>query len=130
MKTAIFLFNSSSVAYQPWLDSGDWNIVTVDFSDTDHSGTARKGPTIDPRVCALDMDLSLDGAVEYIYAIVDALEWAEPSFVLSFAPCSHLAVSGAAHFKNKLAADANFQTDAVALAKLVLQFDCPSIVEN
>ena len=36
--TVLFLFNHSEYALLPWLRNGDFNVVTVDYSDTDHSG--------------------------------------------------------------------------------------------
>ena len=36
--TVLFLFNHSEYAMLPWLRNGDFNVVTVDYSDTDHSG--------------------------------------------------------------------------------------------
>ena len=36
-----------------------------------------------------------------------------PDFILAFPPCTHLAVSGAAHFKKKLAKDPLIQINAV-----------------
>jgi hypothetical protein len=39
-------------------------------------------------------------------------------------------VSGAAHFARKLEADPHCQERAVGMARIVEQWDCPSIVEN
>ena len=35
--TVVFLFNHSLHAMQPWLDSDTYNVVSVDFNETDHS---------------------------------------------------------------------------------------------
>ena len=127
--TALFLFNSSTTALQPWLDSGEWDVVSVDFDSTDHAGSHRTYNPIDG-LTRLNVDLSLWNASDVVDAMLVARGLAAPSFVLSFAPCTDLAVSGAAHFKAKAAKNANFQVDAVRMAKLVLEWDCPSIVEN
>jgi hypothetical protein len=39
--TVLFLFNSSSYAVAPWLDDGGFNVVSVDYDDTDHSEANR-----------------------------------------------------------------------------------------
>ena len=56
--TVLFLFNSSSYAVQPWLDDGGFNVVSVDYDDTDHSEAHREpqeGHTV------LNVDLSRYG---------------------------------------------------------------------
>ncbi len=128
--TVLFLFNSSNYAVQPWLDDGGFNVVSVDYDDTDHSEA--HGSCLDDTSghIRLSVDLSDDNAVAYVW---DALDWhglSDPSLVVSFAPCTDLAVSGAAHFERKRAANPNFQTEAVRMARLAEQFDCPYMVEN
>ncbi len=124
--TILFLFNSSSYAVQPWLDDGRFNVVSVDYDDTDHSGAHRE-PTEGHTV--LNIDLSLWGS-GYVRSRLRALDMALPSLVVSFAPCTDLAVSGAAHFARKRKANPNFQTEAVRMARLAEQFGCPYMVEN
>lgn len=57
-----------------------------------------------------------------------------PDFILAFPPCTHLAVSGAAHFKKKLAKDPLIQINAVKDARVAEElgeiYDCPWHVEN
>ena len=125
--TILFLFNSSNYAVQPWLDDGGFNVVSVDYDDTDHSGAHRE-PTEGHTV--LNIDLSHDDAVKRVYDFLDFYGLYDPSLVVSFAPCTDLAVSGAAHFERKRAANPNFQTEAVRMARLAEQFDCPYMVEN
>jgi len=124
--TVLFLFNSSSYAPQPWLDDGGYNVVSVDYDNTDHSGTPRPtgGHT------RLNLDLTAPDVVLQINSALTDLGFAQPSFILSFTPCTDMAVSGAAHFARKAAKVPNFQAKAVALARLVEQWPCPSIVEN
>jgi hypothetical protein len=127
--TILFLFNSSHYAVQPWLDDGGFNCVSVDYSETDHSGDHR--PTQDhKRHTRLNIDLSSGSATTQVDCALVRLGLELPSFIVSFAPCTDLAVSGAAHFERKRALNPNFQRDAVALCRLVEDWPCPSIVEN
>jgi len=126
--TILFLYNSSLHAPQPWLDDGGYNCVSVDYDDTDHS----KDRTQDSHKShtRLNIDLGQPLAPQKINDALGALGLAMPSFILSFAPCTDMAVSGAAHFKTKGTRDPLFQIRATNDAKLVLAWDCPSIVEN
>lgn len=125
--TVLFLFNSSRYAVEPWLD-GMFNCVSVDHSDTDHSGEHRLFEA--PQHWHVDVDLSQRDAFQNVNSALDALGLARPSFVLSFAPCTDLAVSGAAHFAKKLARDPDCQNRAVRQAVLASGWGCPYIVEN
>ena len=122
----LFLFNSSTYAMQPWIDAGGYDVVTVDFDATDHSG-AHKDDSGALGYTRLNIDLSTSTAVA---DVMEALEWQRPSFVVSFAPCTDLAVSGAAHFARKLEANPLCQLEAASMAKLASAFDCPYVVEN
>jgi len=125
--TVLFLFNSSDYAPRPWLNDGRFNVVSVDYSHTDHSG-AHRGPCKGHTV--LNIDLSTLAAASVVRAALEVHGMAQPSLVVSFAPCTDLAVSGAAHFERKRAANPDFQADAVRMARLAEQFDCPYMVEN
>ena len=128
MPTVLFLYNSSSYAVQPWLDDGRFNVVSVDYSDTDHSAEHR--PNRDHRHYRINADLSHPLAKYYV---ADQLNWwkfPRPYLVVSFAPCTDLAVSGAKHFERKRLADPEFQNKAVANARLAEFFECPYAVEN
>jgi len=125
--TILFLFNSSSYAVQPWLDDGRFNVVSVDYDDTDHSAahtTPQAGHTV------LNIDLSQRFPRWKIEDALEELRFQLPSLVISFTPCTDLAVSGAAHFKNKLAKNPECQREAVAMARLAEQFNCAYMVEN
>jgi hypothetical protein len=127
--TILFLFNSSSYAPQPWLDDGRFNCVSVDYCGTDHD-TGTRVTTGSSSHYRLSIDLSQpDSNIEVDWHLWN-LKLAPASFVLSFAPCTDLAVSGARHFKSKLAADPQCQSKAVAVAKLATKFNCPYMVEN
>ena len=125
--TVLFLFNSSSHAVQPWLDDGGFNVVSVDYDDTDHSG-AHRAAGEGHRVMNIDLarpDARFEVGQGLRYAGLE-----QPSLVVSFAPCTDLAVSGAAHFARKREANPQFQQDAVRMARLAEQFGCPYMVEN
>ena len=125
--TVIFLYNSSDYAPRPWIDDGRFNCVSVDFDSTDHSGahtTPQEGHTV------LNIDLSLEGALEAVQGQLLALKMSMPSLVISFSPCTDLAVSGAAHFARKLEANPLCQIEAVRMARLAEKFGCPYMVEN
>ena len=125
--TIVFLFNSSDYMVRPWLDHGGFNCVSVDYSDTDHSGAHREpaeGHTV------LNINLSRGEPLFAVQWALEARGMAQPSLVVSFAPCTDMAVSGAAHFKNKLTKDPDCQNRAVRMARLAEQFGCPYMVEN
>lgn len=125
--TVLFLFNSSSYAVQPWLDDGRFNVVSVDYDDTDHSG-AHKEPCEGHTV--FNLDLAQSYAASRVLALLFAHGYAKPSICISFTPCTDLAVSGAAHFARKRAANPDFQREAVQMALIAAQFGCPYMVEN
>jgi len=125
--TILFLFNSSDYAPAPWVDDGRFNVVSVDYDDTDHSGTTR---TTAGNHVHLNIDLSLPDAHAAVMRSLDALGFGPVGFIWSFAPCTSLAASGAAHFARKASADAECQTKAIAMARMVEAFSCPAIVEN
>ena len=125
-KTILFLFNSSKYAPEPWVKDGRFNVVSVDYDDTDHSGAHVKGGAH----YHLNIDLSKPNAIIRITNALGDFGLAWPSLVVSFAPCTDLAVSGAAHFARKLEADPDCQVKAANMAKLASKFSCPYAVEN
>ena len=129
-QTILFLFNSSLYAPQPWLDDGRYNCVSVDYDETDHSGQHR--PLQDhPRHWRLNVDLSRGWvAFDEINELCGAYGLAWPSLVVSFAPCTDLAGSGAKHFAKKALKDPQFQERAVEQAQLATLWECPYVVEN
>lgn len=133
--TVLFLFNSSLYALEPWLSDGGFNVVTVDYSETDHSGhreETQEGPQAG-HVGLWRFSVDLSRGFRSVAEVEHKLTYwglREPSFVVSFAPCTDLAVSGAKHFERKRKENPFFQCDAVAMARLVEYWDCPSVVEN
>lgn len=128
--TILFLFNSSNYAVQPWLDDGRFNVVSVDYDDTDHSESHTEEPQGTNGHYRLDIDLGKLSARDEVLLCLSIWNMAQPSLVVSFAPCTDLAVSGAAHFKKKLQKDPQCQHRAVRMAQLASHFDCPYAVEN
>ena len=125
--TILFLFNSSNYAVAPWLADGRFNVVSVDYDETDHSG-AHRAPTEGHTV--FNIDLSADAAYSHVCHELWMYNMALPSLVVSFAPCTDLAVSGARHFKSKLARDPECQERAVSMAQLASKWGCAYAVEN
>ena len=114
--TVLFLFNSSDYAPAPWIADGRFNVVSIDYDDTDHSGTTRT--TAGDHV-HLNIDLSAPDAFYNVMVALTDLDYGPIGFIWSFAPCTSLAVSGAAWFKSKALVDPDFQKKAIALARIV-----------
>jgi len=129
--TVLFLFNHSTYALQPWIDDGRFNVVTVDYSDTDHSAFHATEDRFGQAFVRLNVDLSQPDAFKRVNTLLQyGLGFALPSLVVSFAPCTDLAVSGAAHFERKRLRDPEFQNKAVAQARLAEAWGVPYAVEN
>ena len=132
--TILFLFNRSSYALQPWLKSESYNVVTVDYNNTDHSliQTIKYDlmQTNNYGFFRLNLDLSRLDAKEEIDSRLCSLGFQSPNIVISFAPCTDLAVSGAAHFQRKREANPRFQEEATKLCKLAAAWGVPYCVEN
>lgn len=128
--TILFLFNHSIYAPKPWVLSERFNVVTVDYTDTDHSGFHKTDTYKGASFHRLNVDLSQENAKETVDKAIASLNLDEPSFVVSFAPCTNLAVSGAAHFKRKREVDPDFQNRAVAQAKLACRWGTAYAIEN
>jgi hypothetical protein len=127
--TMLCLFNSSTYAVQPWIDEG-YTCVSVDYSDSDHAGDHRKHRDGNSTHVRLNIDCTQEGARDTILETIEKLYLLPPSFVLSFAPCTHLAVCGNRSRAAKLEANPNLLEEALALAVLGSKFGVPYIVEN
>lgn len=125
--TALFLFNSSRYAVDPWLSTH--HCVSVDYDDTDHSNTDRDMWSHEDHT-RISVDLRTPTATQRVLAELLARGLAYPSVVISFAPCTDLAVSGSRHFQRKREQDPQFQDKAVALARMAETFGVPYMVEN
>ena len=128
MKTAIFLYDRSGIMAQPWLDKG-YRCVLIDgqhedgiHADPDNPMLIRWGMWID----------SWNGTIGLVKDITEAFYGIV--FVFGFPECTHLAVSGATHFKSKIACDPDIQLKALTNALLVRDLgvvaNCPWAFEN
>lgn len=125
--TVLFLFNSSDYAVRPWIDDGRFNVVSVDYADTDHSGAHRtpcEGHTV------LNIDLSTDFARDAVGFALLGLGFEPPSLVVSFPPCTDLAVCGNRSAVIKEQKDPMFRDKAVRMARLAESFGVPYCIEN
>lgn len=130
MKTAIFLYDRSGIMAQPWLDKG-YECVLIDGQHEDGLHTDPDNPMLKRWGMWVD-------AFEIVnrFNTVDKIRKAFPNidFVFGFPECTNLAVSGASHFKSKIAHDADIQRKALANALLVRDLgvlsNCPWAFEN
>ena len=109
---------------KPWLDAGYECWL---FDGQHKSGVNRDGKLIKVGMWFLHSEIG-SHAKEIKSMVGDA------NFVFGFPECTDLAVSGAAHFAKKRAANHEFQNEATALSKLVElvgnEFKCPWGAEN
>lgn len=121
MKKAIFLYDFTGIMAQPWLEAG---YECWCFDGQHPEGVHKNGLHV-----TVGMWLFPHSAQDINRLVGDGVE-----FVFGFPECTHLAVSGAAHFKKKLEADPNIQLHATELAKLVQRvgeiYSCPWGAEN
>ena len=106
--TVVSLFDESGNMGRPWAEKG----AHVHCFDTQN---ANKGVEFvgDGLISYHNTDLSFDRSIEQIADTLD------PDIIFGFPPCTDLAVSGAGHFAAKRIKDANFQINAVTLARQV-----------
>lgn len=110
MKKAIFLYDYTGLMAQPWLDAGYECWL---FDGQHEAGMHREGNLVKVGMW-FDAGLINEHA-KYISSVVGD----NVSMVFGFPECTHLAVSGAAHFAKKLADNPRIQIDAAKLAMLV-----------
>lgn len=124
MKKAIFLYDLTGIMAKPWIDAGfkcycfdGQHPVGVTDADTNH---VKVGMWLENDEATLNSIVEICG---------EGVE-----FVFGFPECTDLAVSGAVHFKKKLAADPLCQIKATERAKLVEvvgnHYQAPWGVEN
>ena len=125
MKKAVFMYDYTGIMAQPWLEAGYECWL---FDGQHQSGVVRDGNLV--KVGRWFSPQNLEQQASDIKELVgDGAE-----IVFGFPECTHLAVSGAAHFAKKLAIDPSVQKNAVELAKLVeavgTKFGCKWAAEN
>jgi len=129
MKTAIFIYDRSGIMAQPWLNKG-YQCVLID-------GQHEDGIHVDPdNPMLVRWGMWIDAWNESTMVLITKIEenFSNIKLVFGFPECTHLAVSGAKHFKKKLESDPDIQNKALANALLIKNigsyFDCPWAFEN
>ncbi len=124
MKKAVFLYDYTGIMAQPWLDSG---YECWCFDGQHEPGIIREGNHV-----KVGMWFDAYRTREHVKEILEMVGDAE--IVIGFPECTHLAVSGAAHFAKKLAENPAIQAEATELARMVMYvgeaFNCPWVAEN
>lgn len=106
----ISLFDYTGIMVKPWADAG--------YECWCFDGQHPEGVTVEGNIRKVGMWFTPDHSSEQLAEIVK-LVGSGVKMVFGFPDCTHLAVSGAAHFKKKLAENPNIQKDAATLAKFV-----------
>ena len=124
MKKAVFLYDYTGIMAQPWLDAG--------YECWCFDGQHEPGITRDGNHVKVGMWFDAYRTRDHVREIVDMVGSAE--IVIGFPECTHLAVSGAAHFAKKLAENPAIQAEATELARMVMYvgeaFNCTWMAEN
>lgn len=125
MKRAVFLYDYTGLMAQPWLEAG--------YECWCFDGQHPLGITRDNLHVKVGMWFDADRTSEQAIEIADMVGEGAV-LVFGFPECTHLAVSGAAHFASKLKLDPEIQNKATKLAQLVelvgIQLACPWAAEN
>lgn len=110
VKKVVFLYDRSGLMAQPWLLAG-YECWCFDGQHPD--GITREGNLV--KVGMWFYPDSIEAHADYISKLVGSNVY----MVFGFPECTHLAVSGAAHFAAKLRKDPDIQNNAVKLARMV-----------
>lgn len=110
MKKVIFLYDYTGLMAKPWLDAG---YECWCFDGQHKPGVTRTGNHVQ-----VGMWFNADKIIEHA-SYIKHLVGDGVVMVFGFPECTHLAVSGAAHFSRKLKEDPLIQEKATDLAKLV-----------
>ena len=125
MKKAIFLYDYTGIMAEPWLAD---NFECWCFDGQHVPGITREGNLV-----KVGMWFDADRTTEQAKAIA-TMVGDNVALVFGFPECTHLAVSGAAHFAKKLKLDPEIQNKATRLAMLVELvgdlLSCPWAAEN
>jgi len=125
VKKAIFLYDFTGLMAQPWLDAG---YECWCFDGQHPEGITRDGLHVKVGMWFYPYNI-IDQAFKIADTVGDGV-----TFVFGFPECTHLAVSGAAHFAKKRLINPNFQDEASRLARFVevvgVAANTPWAVEN
>lgn len=119
MKKAVFLFDYTGIMAKPWADAG---YLCYCFDGQHPKGVSKSNHENILNVGAwLNNNATGDYQQDNINLIL-SITGDDVSFVFGFPECTDLAVSGAAHFKNKREDNPFFQQEAMQLVYLVKDF--------
>lgn len=124
-RKAIFLFDRTGIMAQPWLDAG--------FECWCFDGQHPEGITREDNLVKVGTMFDAYNTTKHVQEIKE-LVGSGVEFVFGFPECTDLAVSGAAHFAKKIAANPACQAEAAELARFVMYvgnaFNVPWGCEN
>ena len=131
MKKAVFLFDYTGIMAQPWADAGYLCYCfdgqhPLGTSKSSHENIINVGMWFSNELTGDISGLDVDKIKDITGDNVD--------FLFGFPECTHLAVSGAAHFAKKRDANPFFQDEAMVLVRLVESlgdsYGCAWALEN
>lgn len=115
MKKAIFLFDYTGIMAKPWADAG---YLCYCFDGQHPKGTTKSKHK---NILNVGMWFLNEVTEDYSYINVDNIKKVVGEgveFIFGFPECTHLAVSGAAHFASKRDKNPFFQDEAMVLVML------------
>jgi hypothetical protein len=131
VKKAVFLFDFTNIMAKPWADAGYLCYCfdgqhPLGVTKSDHENILNVG---------MWFSAGLQGdANGWDVKKIKAITGDDVVFCFGFPECTHLAVSGAAHFASKRDKNPDFQDEAMVLVRLVealgSSYDCPWALEN
>lgn len=117
------LFDGSGLAVKDWAEAGH-TCYCFNFDESDHGSYG-------------DLNAKVEHEnIKYVNAWIDAnFDFdAKPDLILTFPPCTDLAVSGSRHFDRKRQANPNFQIEAAETCKVAFnlaeKYGVPYMIEN
>ena len=131
MKKAIFLFDYTGIMAKPWADAG----YTCYCFDGQHPAGLTKSSH--DNILNVGMWFGVNSTGDFMKDDIDKIKSVTGNdicFLFGFPECTHLAVSGAAHFARKREENPFFQDEAMQLVYLVeslgVELGCPWALEN
>jgi hypothetical protein len=126
--TVISRYDYTGEAVKPWAEAG-YRCFCFDIQHRHFQFGAEVEKVGDGEIHYMWADLHDPRHIDEIFE-----EFSNVDFLFSFAPCTHLAVSGARWFKKKRLDNPDFQIEATEHAKMCAdladRFGCPYYIEN
>ena len=126
--TVISLYDYTGEAVKPWAEAG-YRCFCFDIQHRYFQIGAEVEKVGDGEIHYMWADLHDPRHIDEIFE-----EFSNVDFLFSFAPCTHLAVSGARWFEKKRLDNPDFQIEATEHAKMCAdladRFGCPYYIEN